>query len=142
MLKRSKDVEGDNKDAITPASPGAGDAGTASESERKTLVGAELTSAELAAQLQAKDQELGELKDKYLRALADTDNVRKRMRQQNEEAVRLQREGLLRDLLHITHPHGGQRKRNPDRRRRIGGFDFAAARVHPGHADGSEDDWK
>jgi molecular chaperone GrpE len=58
--------------------------------------------AALQEQLANKDKEIGELKDKYLRALADTDNIRKRMRQQSEDTVRLQREGLLRDLLPIT----------------------------------------
>src|ERR1700688_3213842 len=53
-------------------------------------------------QLANKDKEIAELRDKYLRALADTENVRKRMRQQSEESVRLQREKLLRDLLPIT----------------------------------------
>jgi len=55
----------------------------------------------LQAQLAEKDREIAELKDKYLRALADTENMRKRMRQQSEDNVRLQREGLLRDLLPI-----------------------------------------
>lgn len=62
-------------------------------------------SAELSAlheQIANKDKEIAELKDKYLRALADTENTRKRMRQQSEESVRLQRENLLRDLLPIT----------------------------------------
>jgi molecular chaperone GrpE len=57
---------------------------------------------QLADQLADKDKEIAELKDKYLRALADTDNIRKRMRQQSEDTVRLQRENLLRDLLPIT----------------------------------------
>jgi len=62
-------------------------------------------SSELAAlreQIANKDKEIAELKDKYLRALADTENIRKRMRQQNEDSVRLQRENLLRELLPIT----------------------------------------
>jgi molecular chaperone GrpE len=58
--------------------------------------------AGLREQLAGKDKEIAELKDKYLRALAEADNVRKRMRQQSEETVRFQREGLLRDLLPIT----------------------------------------
>jgi molecular chaperone GrpE len=58
--------------------------------------------AELREQLANKDKEIAELKDRYLRALADTDNIRKRMRQQSEDAIRLQRENLLRDLLPIT----------------------------------------
>jgi molecular chaperone GrpE len=66
---------------------------------------AEAKSSETTAlqeQIANKDKEIAELKDKYLRALADTDNIRKRMRQQSEETVRLQRENLLRDLLPIT----------------------------------------
>jgi len=62
-------------------------------------------SSEMAAlreQIAAKDKEVAELKDKYLRALADTENIRKRMRQQSDDTVRLQRENLLRDLLPIT----------------------------------------
>ncbi|HUN57695.1 MAG TPA: nucleotide exchange factor GrpE [Candidatus Binataceae bacterium] len=102
MLKRSKDVEGENKDATTPASPAPGDAGATHGTESKAAASPEQSSAEFATQLQAKDRELGELKDKYLRALADTENVRKRMRQQNEETVRLQREGLLRELLPVV----------------------------------------
>jgi molecular chaperone GrpE len=58
--------------------------------------------AELLEQISLKDKEIAELKDKYLRGLAEADNVRKRMRQQSEESVRLQRESLLRDLLPIT----------------------------------------
>ena len=56
----------------------------------------------LKEQLASKDKEIAELKDKYLRALAETENVRKRIRQQGEETARLQRERLLRDLLPIT----------------------------------------
>ncbi|HUY19863.1 MAG TPA: nucleotide exchange factor GrpE [Candidatus Binataceae bacterium] len=56
----------------------------------------------LEAQLAEKDREIAELKDKYLRAVADFENARKRIRQQSEESVRLQRESLLRDLLPIV----------------------------------------
>lgn len=55
----------------------------------------------LKARLDEKDREIAELKDKYLRAMADVDNIRKRVRQQSEETIRLQRESLLRDLLPI-----------------------------------------
>jgi molecular chaperone GrpE len=57
---------------------------------------------ELQTQLQEKEKELAELKDKYLRALADGENARKRVRQQSEESVRIQKEGILRDLLPIV----------------------------------------
>jgi molecular chaperone GrpE len=61
--------------------------------------GSELDS--LRAQLGEKDKEIAELKDKYLRALADSENVRKRVRQQSEDSIRIQREAILRDLLPI-----------------------------------------
>jgi molecular chaperone GrpE len=50
----------------------------------------------------AKDQEIAELKDKYLRALAEHENARRRIRQQSDDSVRLQKENLLRDLLPIV----------------------------------------
>ena len=55
----------------------------------------------LQAELAEKEKEIAELKDKYLRTLAETENVRKRIRQQSEESVRIQRESILRDLLPI-----------------------------------------
>lgn len=57
--------------------------------------------AALRAQLAEKDKEIAELKDKYLRTLADSENARKRIRQQSEESIRIQREAILRDLLPI-----------------------------------------
>jgi molecular chaperone GrpE len=57
---------------------------------------------ELQAKLLEKDREIAELKDKYLRSLADGENARKRIRQQSEESVRIQKEALLRDLLPIV----------------------------------------
>jgi molecular chaperone GrpE len=55
----------------------------------------------LQAQIAEKDKEIVELKDKYLRTLADSENARKRIRQQSEESIRIQREAILRDLLPI-----------------------------------------
>ena len=63
---------------------------------------AEARCQELQTQLGEKEKELVELKDKYLRALADGENARKRIRQQSEESVRIQKEGVLRDLLPIV----------------------------------------
>jgi molecular chaperone GrpE len=51
--------------------------------------------------LEQKEKEAAEYKDKYLRTLAESENARKRIRQQAEESARIQREGLLRDLLAI-----------------------------------------
>lgn len=55
----------------------------------------------LRALIAEKDKEIAELKDKYLRTLADSENARKRIRQQADESVRIQRESILRDLLPI-----------------------------------------
>jgi molecular chaperone GrpE len=56
---------------------------------------------DLKDKLAAAESEIADLKDKYLRALAEAENSRKRMRHQSEETVRFQRESLLRDLLPI-----------------------------------------
>ena len=64
--------------------------------------GSSTESGQLAAELTEKDREIAELNDKYLRTLAESDNIRKRVRQQSEETVRLQRENLIRDLLPIV----------------------------------------
>jgi molecular chaperone GrpE len=56
----------------------------------------------LQAQIADKDKELAELKDRYLRTLAENENARKRIRQQSEESIRLQRENLLRELLPVV----------------------------------------
>jgi molecular chaperone GrpE len=70
--------------------------------EMITSTGGDSQVKELEAKLAAKDKELAEFKDKYLRALADGENARKRIRQQSEDSVRLQKENLLRDLLPIV----------------------------------------
>src|SRR5580700_4353993 len=70
--------------------PVAAEDGTAAEIEK------------LQGQIGEKDREIAELKDKYLRAMAEAENVRKRARQQSEETARIQRENLLRDLLPLV----------------------------------------
>src|SRR5689334_22724226 len=83
-----------------PESPGPAETPIELSSDRVAETQSEANA--LKEQISSKDKEIAELKDKYLRALADTENVRKRMRQQGEETARLQRERLLRDLLPIT----------------------------------------
>jgi molecular chaperone GrpE len=76
------------------------DSGVGSPSEEMAeTAGAE---SDLQAKLAEKDKEIAELKDKYLRALADGENIRKRVRQQSDETIRIQKEALLRDLLPIV----------------------------------------
>lgn len=53
------------------------------------------------AQINKCKAEIADYKDKYLRVLADSENARKRIRQQSEESVRLQHENLLRELLPV-----------------------------------------
>ena len=55
-----------------------------------------------AETLEAKDKEIAELKDKYLRALAEHENARRRIRQQSEDSIKRQKENLLHDLLPIA----------------------------------------
>jgi molecular chaperone GrpE len=101
MSKRHKQPEGGN-----PATDGEFDpADAGAESEHRegghTPAGIESELDSLRAQIAEKDKEIAELKDKYLRTLADSENARKRIRQQSEESIRIQREAILRDLLPI-----------------------------------------
>jgi len=64
--------------------------------------GSSTESEQLAAALAEKTREVAELNDKYLRTLAESENIRKRVRQQSEETVRFQRENLIRDILPIV----------------------------------------
>jgi molecular chaperone GrpE len=112
MEKRSNDLDKQN---ISPenAADSAPERGSESsqdivltpDQEVKPSSAPESAAAEvdkLHSQIAEKDKEIAELKDKYLRALAETENVRKRVRQQSDESVRLQRENLLRELLPIV----------------------------------------
>lgn len=110
MMKRSKDAEKGKSDAADhekdEREAGAESAGTIESDgtepggDKAATAAAELT--KLQEQIVEKDKEIAELKDRYLRNLAESDNIRKRLRQQSEESVRLQREGLLRELLPIV----------------------------------------
>lgn len=57
--------------------------------------------AELETQLAVRAEESAQFKDKYLRAVADFDNFRKRSLREKEEARHYGAENLLRDLLVI-----------------------------------------
>jgi len=56
----------------------------------------------LAAQVSALEKERDELKNNMLRALAETDNVRKRANRQIEEARLYAVEKFARDLLNVS----------------------------------------
>jgi len=107
MHKRSE-VENDSKDPVlsetgeTPATEDSKATAAAAGSEAASGGEAHSEVDNLRHQVAEKDKELAELKDKYLRVLADAENARKRIRQQSEDSVRLQRENFLRDLLPIV----------------------------------------
>src|SRR5512135_2675751 len=96
MSKRSESV--DNREKAAEAEPHAGPESAKIEAGQEG--GSDV--GKLRTQLTEKDKEIAELKDKYLRTLADFENARKRLRQQGEEAVRLQRENLLRGILPVV----------------------------------------
>lgn len=100
MNKSSKDHSGAHS---TQGEGQPQDPGSVTLTEEMTAAdGDDAHQPELDAKLAEKDREIAELKDKYLRALADGENARKRIRQQSEDSVRVQKEALLRDLLPIV----------------------------------------
>jgi molecular chaperone GrpE len=107
MHKRSE-VDNDSKDSVLSEAgeaPAAEDSKTSATGEgfdAGSGGGDQSEVDNLRQQVADKDKELAELKDKYLRVLADAENARKRIRQQSEDSVRLQRENFLRDLLPIV----------------------------------------
>lgn len=104
MDKRFNGVENEQRENVSP--DGAAGEGTEAtpDHERKAepVEGPASIIEKLQAQIADKDKELAELKDRYLRSLAESENVRKRIRHQSDETVRLQRENLLRELLPVV----------------------------------------
>jgi len=97
MSKRAKDAGSDEMKPPT-SDHAESNPNAAASPEPPTL---EEQVEALKAQIAQKDNEIADLKDKYLRALAENENARKRLRQQNEDVLRFQRESLLHDLLPI-----------------------------------------
>lgn len=104
MEKRFHDVDSEQRDTVSPDGPADKGIELMPDQEVKTESpeGPDSVIEQLQAQIADKDKELAELKDRYLRSLADSENARKRIRQQSEETVRLQRENLLRELLPVV----------------------------------------
>lgn len=104
MDKRFNDTDNEQGENISPDSPADHDIKLTPDQEVKAAADdpPDAVVEKLQAQIADKDKELTELKDRYLRSLADNENARKRMRQQSDETVRLQRENFLRELLPIV----------------------------------------
>lgn len=58
--------------------------------------------AELEEELRSKSEEAAANRDRYLRAVAEAENFRKRLQKEKGEAIRFANETLLRDLLHVV----------------------------------------
>lgn len=108
MTEKTKSIyhhaaaEGNGEHGVRQNGPSEADLEQMSLPEmRKSLEEALASLEEKQRALEQSEKEAAEYKDKYLRSLAETENVRKRIRQQAEENGRIQREGLLRDLLGI-----------------------------------------
>jgi molecular chaperone GrpE len=96
MTDKTKEQQGfDFAPGVQPASENSQAGGGARNDERSET-------ESLRARLEETERQLAELKDKYLRVLAENENTRKRMRQQAEENVRMEREKLLRELLPVV----------------------------------------
>jgi molecular chaperone GrpE len=104
MEKRSNDIDNQQRENVSPDSPPNEGIELTPDQEVKAEPAEprESVIVKLQAQIADRDKELAELKDRYLRALAEAENARKRMRQQSEESVRVQRENLLRELLPVV----------------------------------------
>jgi molecular chaperone GrpE len=102
MDKRFNDFGEPGKNAEPSATAPGAEPAAIQDTRPEPVDGQDSTIEKLNASLTDKDKEIAELKDRYLRVLADGENARKRIRQQSEETVRLQRENFLRDLLPIV----------------------------------------
>jgi len=76
------------------AADGAAEVGPVVETEEGKI-------ERLEAELARREQELAEMKDQYLRALADLDNVRKRGRREKEEALRYGVTAIISEILPV-----------------------------------------
>jgi molecular chaperone GrpE len=56
----------------------------------------------LADELLARDQEIADLKDRLLRAVAETENVRRRLERERGDAVQYAMTGFARDILAVA----------------------------------------
>jgi molecular chaperone GrpE len=104
MEKPLKDDDNEPRDNVSPDSPADKNIELTPEQEVKAepAEGPDSVIDKLQAQIADKEKELAELRDRYLRSLAESENARKRIRQQSDETVRVQRENLLRELLPVV----------------------------------------
>jgi molecular chaperone GrpE len=87
----------------TGGGPASGEQHAAGESKaRHSRKGLEHKVEELTCEVERLGKELSDAKEKYLRALADFDNFRKRTARQSEERTRCANEDLITRLLEVV----------------------------------------
>lgn len=88
--------------AADPAADSARDPEPASGGDAGTSSGAEQAAQPSAERIALLEAEVAELKDKLLRQVAETENVRKRLTRDRDEQIRYAAVPLLRDLLPVV----------------------------------------
>jgi len=99
VRKRGKKIKVEEEGAQPAAE---GDAAEEQATEAGPVVETEEGKIErLEAESVRRDEELAEMKDRYLRALADLDNLRKRGRREKEEALRYGAISIISEILPV-----------------------------------------
>ena len=82
MEKRFNDVDNEQREKVSPGGPADKDIELTPDQEVKAepAEGPDSIIEKLQTQIADKDKELAELKDRYLRSLAESENARKRIR--------------------------------------------------------------
>ncbi len=83
-------------DGIPPADTADGSVNGAAAGEPET------DAASLADALLARDKDIADLKDRLLRAVAETENVRRRLERERTDAVQYAMTGFARDILAVA----------------------------------------
>lgn len=104
--RRRPDELADQDETLSAAAPSDGEgrgaaAGTDEAGVLDDPEGAEERIEELQSQLDEQERAAAEAQDRYLRALADFDNYRKRQATEMADARRFANEGLIGDLLSV-----------------------------------------
>ncbi|MGF1561016.1 MAG: nucleotide exchange factor GrpE [Geminicoccaceae bacterium] len=96
-------------DAPKPESQDGGDAAQEPQGAAEAIEPSEVTEAEpgdlevaLRQEIEAKDAEIADLKDKLLRALADAENTRRRAQRETDEARKYAITQFAREMLEIS----------------------------------------
>jgi len=79
----------------------ANNTNTAEDQEAQPTPAEAETQCDLGQEIQALEAQLDEMKDKYLRSLAEMDNLKKRLQRERDNIVKYSTESLIKDFLRI-----------------------------------------